>query len=126
MIDLKALRAFVVIGERLNMTRAAEVLHISQSALSRQIQGLEHNLGIRLFDRIGKRLVLTAEGDDLLPRAAALIDQAQNLSTRMKAITQRTDWRTANRRDAPKHRSPALARCQQAAPEVSRHRGDLD
>lgn len=88
MIDLRALRAFVVVGERLNMTRAADVLHISQSALSRQIQGLEHNLGIRLFDRIGKRLVLTAEGDDLLPRAAALIDEAQNLSTRMKAITQ--------------------------------------
>lgn len=87
MLNLRTLHSFVVVAERLNMSRAAEALHLSQSALSRQIKGLEDELGIQLFDRHGKRLLLTAEGDDLLPRAAALIDQANELSSRVKAIT---------------------------------------
>ena len=86
MLDLKALRCFVVVAERLSVSRAAPVLHISQSALSRQIQGLEEALGVRLFDRVGKRLVLTAEGDDLLPRAASLVDQAMDLSSRVQSM----------------------------------------
>jgi len=86
MLDLKALRCFVVVAERLSLSKAAPVLHISQSALSRQIQGLEDALGVQLFDRIGKRLVLTAEGDDLLPRAASLVDQALDLSSRVQSM----------------------------------------
>lgn len=86
MLDLRNLQSFVVVAERLSVSKAAPLLHISQSALSRQIQGLEEALGVRLFDRIGKRLVLTAEGLDLLPRAAALLDQAQALSSRVHAL----------------------------------------
>lgn len=86
-LNLRALHSFVVVAERLNMSRAAEALHLSQSALSRQIKNLEAELGIQLFDRYGKRLLLTAEGDDLLPRVAALIDQAKDLSSRMRAMT---------------------------------------
>lgn len=86
MLDLKALRCFVVVAERLSVSKAAPVLHISQSALSRQIQGLEDALGVALFDRVGKRLVLTAEGDDLLPRAASLVDQALDLSSRVQSM----------------------------------------
>lgn len=87
MLNLRALHTFVVVAERMNMSRAAEALHISQSALSRQIQTLERDLGIQLFERHGKRLQLTAEGSDLLPRMAALVDQAIDLSARMKAMT---------------------------------------
>lgn len=86
MLDLKALRYFVVVAERLSVSKAALVLHISQSALSRQIQGLEESLGVRLFDRVGRRLVLTAEGDDFLPRAANLVDQALDLSSRVQSM----------------------------------------
>lgn len=87
MLNLRALHAFVVVAERMNMSRAAQALHISQSALSRQIKNLEHDLGIQLFDRHGKSLQLTAEGNDVLPRVAALIDQATDLSSRMKAMS---------------------------------------
>lgn len=80
MKDLRKLNFFVAIAEGMHLSRAAEALNISQSALSRQIQSLEQELGFRLFDRIGKRLTLTAEGEDLLPRAAQLIEQAQGLS----------------------------------------------
>lgn len=86
LLDLKPLKSFVAVADRLNLSRAAIALNISQSALSRQIQGLEDDLGFKLFDRVGRRLVLTAEGDDLLPRAAALLDQAASLSSRIEAM----------------------------------------
>ncbi|MBP6020467.1 MAG: LysR family transcriptional regulator [Burkholderiaceae bacterium] len=86
MLDLKALTLFVAVAERLSVSRAAAAMHISQSALSRQIQGLERDLEIRLFDRIGKKMVLTAEGEDLLPRVGPLLEQARRLSHRVKAL----------------------------------------
>ena len=70
MRDLRQLRFFVTVAELMNVSRAAEALNISQSALSRQLQALEEEIGLRLFDRVGKRLVLTAEGEEMLPRVA--------------------------------------------------------
>lgn len=86
MKDLRKLNFFVAIAEGMHLSRAAEALNISQSALSRQIQSLEQELGFRLFDRIGKRLTLTAEGEDLLPRAAQLIEQARGLSVHAAGV----------------------------------------
>lgn len=88
MLNLRALAAFIDVAERLNLSRAAESLHISQSALTRQIQALESDLGVVLFDRIGKRLALTAAGQDLLPRAAALLDHARETRARAGALAQ--------------------------------------
>lgn len=87
MLDLKGLSFFVEVAERQNLTRAAEALHISQSALTRQIQALEVQMDLKLFDRLGKRLVLTAAGQDLLPRAAALLDHAHQLTTRVHSLS---------------------------------------
>jgi DNA-binding transcriptional LysR family regulator len=86
MRDLRQLRFFVTIAELMNVSRAAEALNISQSALSRQLQALEEEIGLRLFDRVGKRLVLTAEGEEMLPRAALLVEQADALSMRADAL----------------------------------------
>lgn len=86
MLDLRNLSFFVEVAERQNLTRAAEALHISQSALTRQVQALEAQIDLKLFDRLGKRMVLTAAGQDLLPRAAALLDHAHQLSTRVDAL----------------------------------------
>jgi DNA-binding transcriptional LysR family regulator len=85
MIDLLSLKFFVEVANRLHLSRAAEALHISQPALSRRIQGVEMTLGLRLFDRHGKRLVLTSAGEDLLLRATSLLEQAQQLSARAAA-----------------------------------------
>lgn len=87
MLDLRSLSFFVEVAERQNLTRAAEALHISQSALTRQIQALEAEMDLKLFDRLGKRLVLTAAGQDLLPRTAALLDQAHQLRTRVSSLS---------------------------------------
>lgn len=88
MLELRELQYFVAIAERLSVTRAAKAMNLSQPALSRQLQSLEHKLGVTLFERVGKRLVLTAEGDDLLIHASQLIDHAQELINRAYGLEQ--------------------------------------
>src|SRR5215831_7186398 len=70
-MDLKRLRTFVAVAELSTVSKAALHLRISQSALSRQISDLEQEFGFKLFDRIGRRLVLTAVGEHLLEIVAA-------------------------------------------------------
>lgn len=88
MLELRELQNFVAVAERLNVTSAAKAVHLSQPALSRQIQALEKKLGVALFERVGKRLILTAEGDDLLKHASLLLDQAQVLINRAYDLEQ--------------------------------------
>ncbi len=88
MLELRELQNFVAVAERLNVSAAARAVNLSQPALSRQIQALEKKLGLQLFERIGKRMVLTAEGDDLLIHSAQLLDQAQELMNRAYGIEQ--------------------------------------
>lgn len=65
---LPALHTFLVTAQCCNFTRAAEQLHITQGAVSRQIAGLESHLGYPLFQRQARGLSLTAEGREWLPR----------------------------------------------------------
>jgi len=85
-MDLKHLRTFVTVAELGTVSKAALRLRIAQPALSRQIIELEKELGLTLFDRNGRRLLLTAEGAQLLGNcrrllgdASSLTDQAQEL-----------------------------------------------
>src|SRR5438874_39637 len=71
-MDLRRLRTFVAVVELGTVSKAALHLHISQSALSRQISDLEQDLRVRLFDRVGRRLVLTAIGEELLEDCRSL------------------------------------------------------
>ena len=65
-MDLRRLKTFVAVAELGTVSRAAVQLRIGQPALSRQIGDLQQELGLRLFDRVGRRLVLTAQGEQLL------------------------------------------------------------
>lgn len=85
MIKFRYIRYFVSVAEELSFSRAAERLHISQSALSRQIRLFEEFLGVRLFDRIGRRIELTAAGRDLLQRSRVLLNDAGALAVRAKS-----------------------------------------
>src|SRR5215510_13196287 len=85
-MDLHQLRTFLAIAEDGGVARAAVRLNLSQPAASRQIQGLEAELGMLLFDRIGRRLRLTSEGEDLLPRARRLVTEAQSLRERARTL----------------------------------------
>ena len=85
-MDLRQLRAFATIAELRSFARAAAKLHLSQPALSRQIQALESGLGTLLFDRIGRRVQITAEGEDLLRLCRRLLVDAEALRERARAL----------------------------------------
>ncbi|MFM8333164.1 MAG: LysR family transcriptional regulator [Candidatus Methylumidiphilus sp.] len=77
------LRYFWVIAKENNLTRAAERLHVSQSALSIQLRKLEESLGQTLFDRDGKRLLLTEAGRIALDYADAIFSTGDELLSLM-------------------------------------------
>lgn len=73
-MELRTLRYFTVVAQEKNITRAAELLNMSQPPLSSQMHHLEEELGVQLFVRGKRRLKLTAEGEVLLRRAQQLLD----------------------------------------------------
>jgi len=77
--ELRHVRAFLKISETCNFTRAANDLHISQSALTVQIQQLEESLGIQLFDRNKRGVTLTAAGKDVYGPLQRLFNDAQGI-----------------------------------------------
>lgn len=78
-MSLKHLEHWLALAETGSFSRAAEKLHITQSALSRSIQVLEEELGGALVDRIGKRNELTPLGLSVLERARRIVHEAQEL-----------------------------------------------
>jgi DNA-binding transcriptional LysR family regulator len=75
-VELAQLRYFATIAETLSFTQSAELLHLSQPALSYQMKRLEAELGVRLFDRHGRRIALTSDGELFLPLAQGVISRA--------------------------------------------------
>ncbi|WP_431932274.1 LysR family transcriptional regulator [Nonomuraea jabiensis] len=74
-VHLRELRYFVAVAEELNVTRASERLFVSQPALSKQLRVLERQLGFRLFERVHSGVVLTRQGEALLPIARDLLER---------------------------------------------------
>jgi len=74
--DLRLVRYFVAVAREGNVTRAAEVLHISQPSLSAAVKQLEQQLGVALLERSGRRIALTAAGELLLRRGKELLEHA--------------------------------------------------
>ena len=75
-MELTQLKYFVTIADMLSFTKAADVLRVSQPALSYQVRQLEAELGTRLFDRGKRRIALTPDGELFLPLAQAVLFRA--------------------------------------------------
>lgn len=84
--DLRLLRSFVALAEERSFTRAAVHLHMTQPALSLQIQKLEAQLGIPLFRRSTRAVELTTEAIRLLPYAQRLVDQSLDLQSMLRHL----------------------------------------
>ncbi len=78
-MELSELQAFLAVADRGSFSAAADHLYLTQPAISKRIKGLEDELQVQLFERIGRRVRLTHAGEALLPRARELVLQAQDL-----------------------------------------------
>ena len=97
-MDLRHVRTFVTVAEVGTVSRAAERLHVAQPALSRQIAHLEDELGLKLFDRVG-RLLLTSAGEQLLNDCRGLLNYARALGEQAQ-IAGFWIWNCASLQDA--------------------------
>jgi DNA-binding transcriptional LysR family regulator len=85
-MDLRHTRTFVTVADLGTVSKAALRLRIAQPALSRQINDLEQELGLKLFDRVGRRLRLTGEGEQLLGDCRGLLSYASGLGERAQLL----------------------------------------
>jgi DNA-binding transcriptional LysR family regulator len=89
-MELRQLNTFMVVAEVCGFTRAAEILGYAQSSVTAQIQALEEELGTPLFDRLGKKIVMTEAGQRLLPYAREMMKLHQTAIEEVHAYTHPT------------------------------------
>ena len=85
-IDSRQLRSFAALARTGSFTRAAEELHLSQSAVSHSIKALETDLGCRLLDRMGKTIALTLAGEQFLEHARKILEEMQLARTALEKL----------------------------------------
>jgi DNA-binding transcriptional LysR family regulator len=84
--DARRLRVFVEVVRRGGFSRAAHALHSTQPTVSKAVQQLESELRVRLLDRIGRSIVLTAAGELVYRRAVPLLAQSDDLVTELAEL----------------------------------------
>lgn len=78
-MELRQLETFLVVANELHFTRAARRLHLAQSSVSAQIRALEESLDVRLFDRVGRDVMLTDAGEKLRDYARRILDMTAEI-----------------------------------------------
>lgn len=82
-MELRHLKTFSTVARLLSFSRAAEELHYAQSSVSAQISSLEEELDVQLFDRLGRRIMLTEAGERLLSYARKMLDLEEEALSEM-------------------------------------------
>ncbi|QHZ58740.1 LysR family transcriptional regulator [Brevibacillus sp. NSP2.1] len=103
-MDFRVLQTFLVAATTENFHQTAEALFIAQPTVSQHIRQLEKELGIKLFERVGKRVRLTAAGKRYLPHAKGLLEQWHHSMEDLQA------WRQGYREKLQVAVSPIIAR----------------
>ena len=85
-MDVRQLGAVVAVVDHGTVTAAAQALHVSQPALSQTIRGLEAELGTPVFHRIGRRMVLTPAGEELVGPARQVLRDVETVRARVAAV----------------------------------------
>ncbi|QIZ08155.1 LysR family transcriptional regulator [Priestia megaterium] len=85
-MELRVLRYFLTVAREGSMTGAAEILHVTQPTLSRQLKDLEQELGKKLFIRSSHSIILTDEGMLLRKRAEEIVDMVDKLETEFSSM----------------------------------------
>lgn len=88
-MELSQLRTVIHAAELGSLSKAADRLRIAQPALSRQIRMLEEELGVRLFDRHGRGMLLTDQGQDVLSHALRVMAELEDIRTIVRMKTRR-------------------------------------
>ncbi len=78
-LSLQKLQYIVAVADTLGFRKAAELCHVSQPSLSAQVRELEETLGVKLFERDRRRVLVTPAGADLVARARRVLDEAGDL-----------------------------------------------
>lgn len=84
MFDVHALKVFVSVAQNLSFTKAAETLFLTQSAVSHQIARMERDLGVALFERLGRRVELTRAGETLLAQSRRVFTAIEDAAAAVK------------------------------------------
>ena len=87
-MEIRVLKYFLAVAREKNITKAAELLHMSQPPLSRQMHDLEEELGVKLFERTNRKVVLTNEGTLLRQRAEEILELVEKTK---KDVSPKTD-----------------------------------
>lgn len=111
-MDIEVLKAFLAVADRGSFSLAADQLFLTQPAVSKRIAALETELGTPLFDRIGRRIVLTEAGRTLLPKARHIIDEIAESRRQIANLSQHVSGplRLATSHHIGLHRLPPVLR----------------
>jgi DNA-binding transcriptional LysR family regulator len=121
-VTLKQIHAFVAVAQAARFTRAAERLHVTQSALSVLIRELERSLGVRLFDRTTRTVRLTEAGREFYPAAEKILADLEHAITNSRDLVARKRGRVvvaATPLIAAALLPPLIARFRSRFPEIS-------
>jgi len=121
-MELRVLRYFVEAAREGSMTRAAERLHVTQPTLSKQLGGLEHELGQKLFVRSSYSVRLTEAGTLLLRRAEDILDMAGKAEAELKSLDSEVGGIVSigcPESESFKYFARAMKRARAAAPRVT-------
>jgi DNA-binding transcriptional LysR family regulator len=120
-MNIADLQAFLAVAETGSFSRAAKQIYLTQPAISKRIAGLERQLGMRLFDRLGRRVHLTEAGQALHTRARIILNELEDVKRDISNLSGRIGDRLslATSHHIGLHRLPAaLKRYHETYPDV--------